>query len=81
MRVGGLSGDCEKEKRFNMATVRDILKKYGKRPIILFLRDGDSTSMHMIESINDFKMNVLEREIMQSHISVFKNIYHIELTV
>lgn len=64
-----------------MVIVRDILKKYSKRPIILFLRDGDSTSMHMIESINDLKMNVLEREIVQSHISVFKNIYHIELTV
>lgn len=61
--------------------VRDVLEKYTNKPIILFLRDRDTTSMHKIESVNAIKIDILERKVLQCRVSVLKTAYHIELSI
>lgn len=65
-----------------MATVRDVLEKCKGKTITLFLRDRDTTSMHQIESIDRFnRIDILDQEVLTSHISKFKDTYHIELSL
>ena len=61
--------------------VREVLGKYTGKPIILFLRDRDATSMHRLESVNDFNIDILERKVLQWRASVLKDVYHIELSI
>lgn len=63
-------------------TVRDVSEGCKGKFIILFLRDGDSTSMHKIESVNNYFGNdILSRTVLRKHIFVFKNMFHIELSI